>query len=358
MRGRYLRAAVAAVVLGCALVTAQLATGASSGVRVLASGLNNPRGVTVGPDGAVYVANAGAAGRICIGKGQNAQCGGFTGSITKVVDGKAQRLSTGFLSIGGRDGSFSTGVDDVVVAPGGYVYAIETSLGRHVPPGVPAAAAVQSGKLLEIGPRARKHVVADVSNVEWTLNPDRSNVDSDPYSVAVDRSGLIVADAAANDLLRVHWDGSVSVLAVFPAQRFGKHVVQAVPTSVAVGPDGAYYVGELGGDGTPNGRSRIWRVMPGAAPTVWKSGFTAIVGLDFGPDGSAYVAELVKHGLAAAQKGDLGGAVIRVWPDGRRTELAPGRLTAVGGVGVSRDGKVYASTGAIFPGKGQLVRIQ
>ena len=165
MKSRHLLAAVAAGLVVVALVSAGLATGASSGVRVLASGLNNPRGVAVGPDGSAYVANAGASGRICIGKGQNAQCGGFTGSITKIVNGKAQRLSTGFLSVGGRDGSFAVGVDDVVVTPGGYVYAIETSLGRSVPPGVPAAAGVQSGKLLEIGPRARKHVVADVSSV-------------------------------------------------------------------------------------------------------------------------------------------------------------------------------------------------
>lgn len=358
MNRRHLAVLVAAAIVAAALVTAQLAAGASDGVRVLVSGLNNPRGVAVGPDGAVYVANAGAAGRICIGKGQDAQCGGFTGSITKVVNGKAQRLSTGFLSLGGRDGSFSVGVDDVVITPGGYVYAIETSMGQHVPPGIPAAAVAQSGKLLEIGPRSVKHPVADVSHVEWTLNPDHSNLDSDPYSVAVDRSGLIVADAAANDLLRVHWDGSISVLAVFPTQRFGKHVVQSVPTSVAVGPDGAYYVGELGGDGTPNGHARIWRVVPGSAPTVWRSGFTAIVGLDFGPDGSAYVAELVKHGLAAAQKGDVAGALIRVYPNGQRRELAAGRLPAVGGVAVGRDGKVYVSTGAIFAGKGQLVEVQ
>jgi sugar lactone lactonase YvrE len=71
-----------------------------------------------------------------------------------------------------------------------------------------------------------------------------------------------------------------------------------------------------------------------------------------------YVTELVKHGLAAAQKGDVKGALIRISPDGQRTEIAPGRLTAPGGVGVGSDGTVYVSNFSIFAGRGQVLAIR
>jgi hypothetical protein len=43
---------------------------------------------------------------------------------------------------------------------------------------------------------------------------------------------------------------------------------QSVPTSVALGPDGAWYVGELSGFPFTPGTARIWRIVPGHAPQV------------------------------------------------------------------------------------------
>ena len=82
--------------------------------------------------------------------------------------------------------------------------------------------------------------------------------------------------------------GHISVLAVFPtiAEMAAPGTLgptqttpvpvdaQAVPDSVAVGPDGALYVGELGGFPFNVGTSDVYRVVPGHAPTVYASGFT------------------------------------------------------------------------------------
>lgn len=88
--------------------------------------------------------------------------------------------------------------------------------------------------------------------------PGEVAYDSDPFDVVAYHGGWAVADAAANSLLLVSPSGQVRLLARFPAVSeqappgvFGPGPVtvrsQAVPTAVAVGPDGALYVGILCG---------------------------------------------------------------------------------------------------------------
>ncbi len=343
-----------AVVIGV-LVTSQLAAGAGPAVQVIASGLNNPRGVAVAPDGSVFVAQAGAAGKRCQGKGDNETCLGFTGSIDRIAGGKRERYGAGFASGGSRDGSFAVGVDGVTVAPDGTVYGIETTEGPN-PAMLGPQFAAQAGHVLRVDHGSKTPIGDSVGAYEFKNNPASDNRDSDPYGIAWSPIGFAVTDAAGNDLLLVNPSGRVTTLATFLGQKFGPHAVQSVPTTV-VWHDGAFYVGELGGGGTPNGKARIWKVVPGQKATVYTTGFTTISGLAFGPDGSLYVTELAKAGLGAAESGKLGGALIRVSPDGQRTELAAGRLTAPAGVAVGADGTVYVANLSVFASKGQLLAI-
>jgi hypothetical protein len=324
-------------------------------VAVVARGLNNPRGLAIGPSGAVYVAEAGTAGR-CVGPEREQVCFGFSGSVTRIRGSSVHRVSRGLLSIGEKDGSFTVGVDDVAVDRKGRLFAIMTSAPVPDPEAIVGKrGAAQLGKLLRLS--VRKTVVADVGAVEVRQNPDGADVNPNPYSLALAADRIVVVDAGGNTLLSALTDGRVSVLAVFPARRVGKARVQSVPTTVAVGPDGAYYVGELGGDGTPRGAARVWRVVPGRKPTVFATGFDTITAVDFGPDGSLYVGELLRGGFGQLDRDDLTGSVTRIAPDGRRTELARGRLPAVGGLAVAPDGAVYVSTNSVLPRAGQVVRI-
>ncbi len=60
-----------------------LATNIST--TVLASGLNNPRGMTFGPDGQLYIAQAGRGGNgTCIVTGQSQVCSGLTSTIARL----------------------------------------------------------------------------------------------------------------------------------------------------------------------------------------------------------------------------------------------------------------------------------
>ncbi len=136
--------------------------------------------------------------------------------------------------------------------------------------------------------------------------------------------------------------------------------MDAVPTSVALGPDGHYYVGQLTGFPFPVGGANIYRVpAKGGAPELYAEGFTAIIDVAFGVDGSLYVLEIAKNGLLAAFIfNDWTGALIRVAPDGTRTEIAEGSLYAPGGVAVGKDRALYVTNNSIFSGVGEVLRIE
>ena len=81
----------------------------------------------IGPDGAVYVANAGRGGKLCQGKGEDKFCLGLTSSVVKVASGKKSIVADGLFSAAGGGGVFATGVHGVSVAPNGRVFGVETS---------------------------------------------------------------------------------------------------------------------------------------------------------------------------------------------------------------------------------------
>jgi hypothetical protein len=85
--------------------------------------------------------------------------------------------------------------------------------------------------------------------------------------------------------------------------------MQAVPTSVTVGPDGAYYVGQLTGFPFPVGGARVFRVVPGHRPRVFARGFTNIIDIAFDRRGRLHVLEIAANGILAGA-----GQVVRIPP--------------------------------------------
>lgn len=245
------------------------------------------------------------------------------------------------------------------------------------------------GKLYRVS-RGSRHEIANLLDFETRVNPDGGEIDSDPFDVeALDGGSALVADAAANALLIVDHKGDVDWVASFPTEVVSSDnakkisgcpasgapacgvppqlPAQAVPTSVAVGPDGSYYVGELKGFPAPKGESRIWKIDPGtrhavcgASPAchLLADNFTSIIDLTFGPTGTLYVVELDTESWLAmeAQKG-LGGAVTACNANVTScTRIASGILMSSAAT-VGRDGTVWVVKNALIPGAADVVPI-
>jgi hypothetical protein len=175
-----------------------------------------------------------------------------------------------------------------------------------------------------------------------------------PYDVVAYRGGWVVADAGANDLLFVSAAGRVSLLARFPAvaEQLPAGVIgnptaitidaQPVPTSVAIGPDGALYVGLLRGVPSDPGTADIYRVVPGHQPAIWASGLTSVTSVAFDRQGRLLATEFNQGGLLSPPT--VPGALVRVSDNGRTvTTLPVTGLYQPTGVAVSADGTVYVS---------------
>jgi sugar lactone lactonase YvrE len=124
-----------------------------------------------------------------------------------------------------------------------------------------------------------------------------------------------------------------------------------VPNSVAVGPDGAYYVGELTGVPFVPESSNVWRVVPGEEPQVYCMGFNFILDLDFDRRGNLYVLE---HTSAPFPTGE--GTLYRVARDCSRRPVATG-LTNPSSVTIGPDGDAYVSNFGTSPDVGEVIRV-
>ena len=308
-------------------------------------------GLAAAPDGSLLVADAGAG-------------------IVEVRHGASHLVSE------------LSGVTDIAPIGRGVMYAITG--GAEPEQRSPDSSASTLFRVSRGTPRE----IADLYAFEAANNPAGGEVDSNPFDVAVLNGGAaLVADAGGNDLLIIDQKNNVDWVATLPTEIVSTANAQSllgcpdappdfqfictidympaepVATSVAIGPDGAYYVGELKGFPAPIGVSKVWRIEPGTrhaecgtspACTVVYDNFTSVIDLAFGPDGTLYVVEMDEASWAAVELGipgvALGGTVNACDANGGGcTEIATG-LSMPTAIVADKKAGLFVTVNSLIPG--------
>ncbi len=337
-------------------------------IEEVMSNLATPRGLAIGPDGALYVAEAGSGGdgpSIILGSGNEAFLGATSG-LSRLLNGVQSRVLNDLPSVATAAGLEANGLTDIVFDGSGEAYGL-FGLGSN-----PAlrnsnlgAAGAPLGTIVHIALDGSGTLtqVADVSAHELAANPDGTTVDSNPFGFALNAAGnFLIADAGSNDFLQATAAGVVSTLAVLPARPnplpFGPPAFSSVPTAVAVGPDDAYYIGQLTGFPFPPGAANVYRFDPSTEElSIAFTGFTNVIDLTFDEDGNLFVLQLTTNGLAS-QTGPGTGQLIKIDPaTGERTTIASTGLAFPGSVLAGPDGVLYVSNHTNAPTGGQVLRL-
>ena len=348
-------AAVAVVSAGAPAVAAD------ANSWVVATGLDNPRQVSIGAGGTVYVAEAGTGGEgPCLPNPENPEdsvCLGDTGAVTEIRGGKQSRVVTGLPSLAGADGSAATGPSAVSVR--GSNIAVLTGLGGNLESrDILGPAGAELGAVLTGRIGQDLAVAVDVTAYEDANNPDGGLIDSNPSGFAdVNSKRWTIADAGANAIVTLGGNLPSQTIAVLPPAMgvppWGGAPIPAesVPTNVVQGPDGAYYVSELLGFPFPVGESRIWRVVPGQQPTVYATGLSNVTSLAW-QHLTLYAVQITDGSFLDESQPPIG-SLRKVVPGSEQHPAVVSGLFAPYGVAIH--GKTaYVSVGSILPGGGEV----
>ncbi|MBT8399506.1 MAG: ScyD/ScyE family protein [Rhodothermia bacterium] len=355
-------AIVAASVLGCTLTSVDVS--AQDGPEVFASGFNGPMGVMVASDGSIWVVDSGVGGE------EEMMYPDFTtyelkavkfGHTSRIIriDEDGNQMEVGILpsiDAGGGEivgGARLAAVDGTVMVSTGPWVALESDR-------VPLMSSIAS-----VSDDGVKELV-DTFEIEVESNPDGRFVESNPFGMTATPDGkLLVADAAANTLLRVDpSSGDVEVVALFDdltspipnPHHDNKMETDAVPTAVVLDDGGNAYVSFLSGFPFVPGSAKVVKVDPKGKVSDYATGLTMLVDLQRGPDGNMYA---VSFGRFTEQGPDpASGAVLRVSQGDGSTEVVTG-LPFPTSIAFNEAGDAFVTTNGLgAPGSGQLLRYE
>jgi hypothetical protein len=317
---------------------------------VVATGLHNPRGLDWS-HGRLYIAEAGTGGDGSCVPGIFAPeiCLGRTGSVTVVTrTGHQRRIVKGLPSLAGPDGTFAYGPSDVSVKDGHVFVSIGGPNDTTYMPLITEAIGRKLGTVQLLFGR-HSITVGHISGFVARNDPDGPPSETNTNSVLAGRRAVYAIDAGGNTLYGINWRGRLEVLHVFDDIVLPDgSTIDAVPTNMVFGPDGAIYVSTLTGVPFPEGAATVWR-WDGVRATPYAEGLTAAIDLAFGPDGSLYVVEM-------RSVIGLSGRVLRIAPGGGRTVVADG-LDFPTGIAVGNR-VFYVTNRGTSPDLGEVLRFR
>ena len=374
--------AAGAAFIGTGLLLAGAQRAAAHGHKpavatVFASGLVNPRGLKFGPDGKLYVAEAGypvddppldpaitapaGQGGLCSAgsSGPGDYVGTKNGSRISRIDGHGhvETFVDGLPS--SQAGGLASGVADVAFI-GHTLYAIFAGAGcSHGVPSIPNG-------VIRVNHDRSWTMIANLSAFQQA-NPvahptDPITGDFEPdgtwYSMIAVDDDLYAIEPNHGELDRITRFGHVSRVADISASQ--GHVV---PTVLANNGD-VFYVSNLGGfDADDVNTQSLYRVTPSGHVKVIATGFSKVLGIAIDHNNRTYLLES-SYSATDPFPEPATGRLIRVSPNGKQELLLDGStgiLSVPTGMTLGLDDALYISNvgyGAPPIGLGQIVRVE
>jgi hypothetical protein len=326
---------------------------------LVVGGLTNPRGLTFGPDGAIYVAEAGTGGTTTT-VGQCPQVEGEGGPLLSGNTGRISRIANGVRTtvVGGLPSSVDTrggvlGVMDVAFV-GPKLYALLDAGCGHGVPNVPASVIRVDGGTYSVEANLTAFVKA---NPVAQIPTGDFEPDGDWYSMVASGGVLYAVDANGGQLVTV-MPNSGRVDRVVDISATLGHIV---PTAIAEG-NGRLFLGNLTTFPSVPGSAQILELKKNGKTSVYATGFAPILGLETDKHDNLYVLEtfscLPALPCVPAPFAQGTGLIERLNKDGSRETIATG-LTFPTSIRFGPDGALYVSNKGynLAPGSGEVLRV-